>query len=70
MALARLLWQAYCASGLVLGSCLWAALLLKGTFENFFEAPFDAIPFDPWAGLAAAPLFGSGSPALDHQETG
>lgn len=56
-ALAWLLYRAYRVGGQPFGLCLWALLLVKGSFENFFEAPFNAIPFYLLIGLVLAPLF-------------
>lgn len=55
--LAWLLWRAYRVGGQPFGLCLWALLLVKGSFENFFETPFNAIPFYLLIGLALAPMF-------------
>ena len=60
LALAVLLWQAYRLTGQPFGLCVWSLLLVKGTFENFFETPFNAIPFYLLVGLALAPLFTGG----------
>jgi hypothetical protein len=59
LTLAWLLWRVYRLSGQTFGLCLWATLLCKGSFENFFEAPFNAIPFYLLIGMALAPLFGA-----------
>jgi hypothetical protein len=56
IALARLVWQSYQVSGQPFGLCLWLMLLVKGTFENFFETPYKAIPFYLLVGLVLAPL--------------
>jgi len=69
LALARLLWRAYRVSGQPFGLCLWAMLLVKGSFENFFEAPFNAIPFYLLVGLSLAPLFRAAPADSDLQAT-
>jgi hypothetical protein len=62
IALGRLLWQVYRVTGQPFGLCLWVMLVLKASFENFFEAPFNAIPFYLLVGLALAPLFHAAPP--------
>jgi hypothetical protein len=57
LALGRLLWRAYGLSRQPFGLCVWLMLLVKGTFENFFEAPFNAVPFYLMTGLALGSLF-------------
>lgn len=53
--LARLLWRSYRATGLAFGIICWACLLAMSFFEDFFEAPFAAIPFFLLVGMAIAP---------------
>lgn len=67
--LAYLLWRAYCVGGQPFGLCLWVTLLVKGCFENFFEAPFNAIPYYLLIGLSLAPLYRGGTQATDHRES-
>ncbi len=51
----RLLWRSYRITGQPFGLMCWAALLAASLFENFFEAPFGAIPFYLMVGMALAP---------------
>ena len=53
--IARLLWRSYRTSGLAFGPVCWVALLTMSLFEDFFEAPFGAIPFFLLLGAAIAP---------------
>lgn len=63
--LLRLLWCSYKINGQPFGLMCWAALLAGSMFEDFFEAPFGAIPFYLLIGVAIAPglLGGSVAPA-------
>jgi O-antigen ligase len=69
LALGRLLWRAYRVSGQPFGLCVWIMLLVKGMFENFFETPFNAIPFYLITGLALGPLFWTARAAGDPSQT-
>jgi hypothetical protein len=53
--LLRLLWRSYKITGQPFGLMCWAALLAGSMFEDFFEAPFGAIPFYLLVGIALAP---------------
>jgi len=53
--LLRLLWRSYKITGQSFGLICWAALLSGSMFEDFFEAPFGAIPFYLLVGIALAP---------------
>jgi hypothetical protein len=53
--LLRLLWRSYKITGQPFGLICWAALLSGSMFEDFFEAPFGAIPFYLLVGIALAP---------------
>jgi hypothetical protein len=66
--LVRLLWRSYKVTGQPFGLMCWAALLAGSMFQDFFEAPFGAIPFYLLAGLALAPaLLGTGvAPAVEE----
>jgi hypothetical protein len=63
--LLRLLWRSYKISSQPFGLICWAALLSGSMFEDFFEAPFGAIPFYLLVGVAIVPglLTGSVAPA-------
>jgi O-antigen ligase len=65
LALGRLLWRAYRLSRQPFGVCVWLMLLAKGIFENFFETPFNAIPFYLITGMALGQLFGPADAAYD-----
>lgn len=56
LALAALLWRAYRLTGQPFGICLWILVMIWATFDNFFEAPFGAIPCFLLFGMAIAPL--------------
>jgi hypothetical protein len=64
--LLRLLWRGYKITGQPFGLMCWAALLSGAMFEDFFEAPFGAIPFYLLIGAALTPglLTGSVAPAV------
>jgi len=51
----RLLWRSFGITGQPFGLVCWAALLTMSLFEDFFEAPFGAIPFFLLVGAAIAP---------------
>ena len=51
----RLLWRGFKVTGQPFGLMCWAALLTMSFFEDFFEAPFGAIPFFLLVGVAIAP---------------
>jgi len=53
--LLRLLWRGYRITCQPFGLMCWAALLFGSMFQDFFEAPFGAIPFYLLAGVALAP---------------
>jgi hypothetical protein len=69
LALGRLLWRAYRLSRQPFGLCVWLMLLVKGMFENFFETPFNSIPFYLITGLSLGPLFGTAGAACDPFQT-
>lgn len=52
----RLLWRSYRLTGQPFGLICWAALMTMSLFEDFFEAPFGAIPFFLFLGAAIAPV--------------
>ena len=52
----RLLWRGYRITGRPFGFICWAAFLTMSLFEDFFEAPFAAIPSYLLLGAAIAPL--------------
>lgn len=53
--LLRLLLRSYKITGQPVGLMCWAALLAGAMFDDFFEAPFGAIPFFLLIGIALAP---------------
>ncbi len=53
--LLRLLWRSYKLTGQPFGLMCWTALLAGSMFQDFFEAPFGAIPFYLLVGVALAP---------------
>lgn len=53
--LLRLLWRSYKITDQPFGLMCWTALLAGSMFEDFFEAPFGAIPFYLLVGVALAP---------------
>jgi len=53
--LLRLLWRSYKITGQPFGLICWAGLLAGSMFDDFFEAPFGAIPFYLLVGIALAP---------------
>jgi len=53
--LLRLLWRSYKITGQPFGLMCWTALLAGSMFQDFFEAPFGAIPFYLLVGVALAP---------------
>jgi hypothetical protein len=61
--LLRLLWGSYKITGQPFGLMCWAALLSGSMFEDFFEAPFGAIPFYLLIGAALAPRLLNGGVA-------
>lgn len=61
--LLRLLWRSYKITGQPFGLMCWSALLAGSMFEDFFEAPFGAIPFYLLVGIALAPGLVSASVA-------
>jgi hypothetical protein len=63
--LLRLLWRSYKITSQPFGLICWAALVSGSMFEDFFEAPFGAIPFYLLVGIALAPglLSASAAPA-------
>jgi hypothetical protein len=62
--LLRLLLRSFRVTGQPFGLMCWAALVAASLFEDFFEAPFGAIPFFLLTGMALAPalLRSSGGP--------
>lgn len=64
----RLLWKAYRLTGQPFGFCYAVMILVWASFDNFFEAPFGAIPFYLLTGLAAAPAVAAAfRPREDNQ---
>jgi hypothetical protein len=61
----RLLWRSYRITGQPFGLMCWAALLTASMFEDFFEAPFGAIPFFLLVGMALAPAILARESAAD-----
>jgi hypothetical protein len=61
--LLRLLWRSYKITGHPFGLMCWAALVSGSMFEDFFEAPFGAIPFYLLVGIALAPMLLSATAA-------
>ncbi len=55
LALARLLWRAYRASGNAFGFCYWVLVMVWTVFDAFLETPFEGIPTYLLLGIAAAP---------------
>jgi len=53
--IAGLLWRSYRITAQPFGPACWIALLAASFFEDFFEAPFGAIPFYLLVGMALAP---------------
>ena len=53
--LLRLLWGSYKITSQPFGLICWAGLLAGSMFDDFFEAPFGAIPFYLLVGIALAP---------------
>jgi len=53
--LLRLLWRSYKITCQPFGLMCWTALLAGSMFQDFFEAPFGAIPFYLLVGVALAP---------------
>ncbi len=64
--LLRLLLRSYSITGQPFGLMCWAGLLAGAMFDDFFEAPFGAIPFYLLVGAALAPwlLTSSVAPAV------
>lgn len=56
LAIAGVLWKVYRHTGQAFGFCYWAMIVAWSFFDNFFEAPYGAIPFFLITGMAAAPL--------------
>jgi hypothetical protein len=67
--LLRLLWRSYKINGQPFGLMCWVALVAGSMFEDFFEAPFGAIPFYLLIGAALAPGLLSGSAATARRAT-
>jgi hypothetical protein len=57
-ALAAFLWRLYRISGNPFGLMLLTMALCTGLFGNFFETPYNAIPYYTMIGLALAPIAG------------
>jgi len=68
--LLRLIWRSYEFTGQPFGLMCWAALLAGSMFEDFFEAPYGAIPFYLLVGVALAPglLCAGIGPAAEEAE--
>ncbi len=69
--LGTLLWRVYRRTGQPAGICFWLMCVIRGSFDNFFEAPHLGIPFYVMIGLFAAPLLASdhGSESMPQQRS-
>ena len=52
------LWRAYRSTGELFGVLLWIMGLAAGLFGNFYETPYNAIPYYLLLGLCLAPVAG------------
>ncbi len=52
------LWRSYRRTGNPIGPALWVMGLTEGLFGNFYETPYNALPFYALLGLALAPVAG------------
>lgn len=57
LALLQLQWAAFRISGQAFGIAWWVASLAIAFFSNFFETPFQSIPFYLLMGMSMAPVF-------------
>lgn len=59
----QLLWRSYETTGRIFGLMCWTAFMTMSFFEDFFEAPFAAIPVFLLLGVAIAPALLAERPA-------
>lgn len=62
----QLLWRSYQATGRPFGLMCWTAFMTMSFFEDFFEAPFAAIPVFLLLGVAIAPALLEKRPASSN----